>query len=66
MSLADYFTRKPVFDIFPLETDGVGLAATLHQARFSRPWNDGGATWVCCVCSASPVAMFSFFPWSKA
>jgi ribosomal-protein-alanine N-acetyltransferase len=41
MSLTDYFARKPVFDIFPLQTDDAGIAATLHHARFSRPWNDG-------------------------
>lgn len=41
MSFADYFGRKPVFDIFPLETDDAPLAAALHRARFSRPWNDG-------------------------
>lgn len=41
MSFVDYFTRKPAFDIFPLETDDAGLAAALHRGRFSRPWNDG-------------------------
>lgn len=41
MSLADYFTRKPAFDIFPLETADAGIAAALHRARFSQPWNDG-------------------------
>ena len=41
MSLTDYFTRKPAFDIFPLETDDVGIAAALHHARFAQPWNDG-------------------------
>ncbi|MBN9052709.1 GNAT family N-acetyltransferase [Shinella sp. PSBB067] len=41
MSLTDYFTRKPVFEIFPLETDDAGIAAALHRARFARPWNDG-------------------------
>ncbi|WP_411034631.1 GNAT family N-acetyltransferase [Shinella sp. BYT-45] len=41
MSLSGYFTRKPVFDIFPLETADAGMAAALHRARFSRPWNDG-------------------------
>ena len=41
MPLADYFTRKPVFDIFPLETEDAGIAASLHRARFPQPWNDG-------------------------
>jgi ribosomal-protein-alanine N-acetyltransferase len=41
MSLTDYFTRKPAFDIFPLETADAGIAATLHRARFPQPWNDG-------------------------
>ena len=41
MSLSDYFTRKPVFEIFPLETDDVGIAAMLHRLRFPQPWNDG-------------------------
>ncbi|HEV7246383.1 MAG TPA: GNAT family N-acetyltransferase [Shinella sp.] len=41
MALTDYFTRKPAFDIFPLETADAGLAAVLHRARFSQPWNDG-------------------------
>ena len=41
MSLTDYFTRKPAFDVFPLETADAGIAATLHRARFARPWNDG-------------------------
>ena len=41
MSLSDYFTRKPVFEIFPLETADAGLAAALHQLRFPQPWNDG-------------------------
>jgi ribosomal-protein-alanine N-acetyltransferase len=41
MSLTDYFTRKPTFDIFPLETTDAGIAATLHRARFPQPWNDG-------------------------
>ncbi len=40
MSLGDYFTRKPAFEIFPLETDDAGIAAALHHARFARPWND--------------------------
>ncbi|MCT7665154.1 GNAT family N-acetyltransferase [Shinella kummerowiae] len=41
MVLTDYFTRKPTFDIFPLETADAGMAAMLHRARFSQPWNDG-------------------------
>jgi len=41
MSLGDYFTRKPVFEIFPLETDDAGIAAALHRTRFPQPWNDG-------------------------
>ena len=41
MSLTDYFARKPVFDIFPLETEDAGIAASLHRALFSQPWNDG-------------------------
>ena len=41
MSLTDYFTRKPAFEIFPLETTDAGIAAALHRARFPRPWNDG-------------------------
>ena len=41
MSLTDYFTRKPTFGIFPLETADAGIAAVLHSARFPRPWNDG-------------------------
>ena len=41
MSLTDYFTRKPAFEIFPLETTDAAIAATLHRARFPQPWNDG-------------------------
>ncbi|MCO5155001.1 MULTISPECIES: GNAT family N-acetyltransferase [unclassified Shinella] len=41
MSLSDYFTRKPAFDIFPLETADASIAAALHRARFPQPWNDG-------------------------
>jgi len=41
LSLTDYFTRKPAFNIFPLETVDAGIAATLHRARFPQPWNDG-------------------------
>ena len=40
MSLSDYFTRKPAFEIFPLEKDDAGIAATLHQARFAKPWGE--------------------------
>jgi [ribosomal protein S18]-alanine N-acetyltransferase len=40
MSLTDYFTRKPAFDIFPLETADAGIAATLHGARFPQPWSE--------------------------
>ena len=40
MSLTDYFTRKPIFDIFPLEAADAGLAAMLHQARFPQPWDE--------------------------
>lgn len=41
MSLSDYFIRKPIFDIFPLETADAGIAAALHRGRFPKPWNDG-------------------------
>lgn len=41
MSLTDYFARKPVFDIFPLETTDAAIAAGLHRTRFTQPWNDG-------------------------
>jgi ribosomal-protein-alanine N-acetyltransferase len=41
MSLSDYFTRKPVFDIFTLKTADAGLAAALHRGRFSKAWSDG-------------------------
>jgi ribosomal-protein-alanine N-acetyltransferase len=41
MSLSDYFIRKPVFEIFPLEKDDVALAAAVHKLRFTQPWNDG-------------------------
>jgi ribosomal-protein-alanine N-acetyltransferase len=41
MSLTDYFTRKPAFEIFPLETADAGIAAALHRMRFPKPWNDG-------------------------
>lgn len=41
MALSDYFVRKPVFDVFPLEAEDIGLAAALHRARFPQPWNDG-------------------------
>lgn len=40
MSLSDYFTRKPAFEIFPLEKDDAAIAATLHRMRFARPWGD--------------------------
>ena len=40
MSFADYFTRKPAFEIFPLEADDVAMAATLHAARFPQPWSE--------------------------
>ena len=41
MAFGDYFSRKPEFDIFPLEVDDLQAAAALHRARFSRAWNDG-------------------------
>ena len=41
MALTDYFNRKAVFDILPLETADAGSAAALHRLRFSQPWNDG-------------------------
>ena len=41
MALNDYFNRKAVFDIFPLETADVGIAAGLHRLRFPQPLNDG-------------------------
>lgn len=41
MAFSAYFSRKPEFEVFSLEADDVGQAATLHRSRFVRPWNDG-------------------------
>ena len=41
MAFNDYFSRKPEFEVFPLEAEDVAPAAALHNSRFARPWNDG-------------------------
>ena len=40
MSFTDYFTRRPPFEIFPLDADDAGMAAALHAGRFSQPWSE--------------------------
>ncbi|WP_377291306.1 GNAT family N-acetyltransferase [Rhizobium sp. SG2393] len=41
MSLTDYFSRKPEFDIFAMEKIDCPPAAELHRQRFPAPWSDG-------------------------
>ncbi|SIQ70451.1 ribosomal-protein-alanine N-acetyltransferase [Rhizobium sp. RU20A] len=41
MSLVDYFTRKPEFDILAMEEADCQPAAVLHRQRFAAPWSDG-------------------------
>ncbi|WP_275787998.1 GNAT family N-acetyltransferase [Pararhizobium gei] len=41
MALTDYFTRKPEFEIVPLEPADLTKAAAIHAACFSSPWSDG-------------------------
>ncbi|MCF3639192.1 GNAT family N-acetyltransferase [Rhizobium sp. TRM95111] len=41
MALTDFFTRRPEFEIFPLEKADVAAAAAIHRSRFAKPWNDG-------------------------
>lgn len=41
MALTDYFSRKPEFDIFPLEAIDLAQAAAIHKLRFTHAWSDG-------------------------
>ncbi len=77
MSLVDYFTRKPEFDIVTMEEADCLPAADLHRQRFAAPWSDGDlhgllvqgpvfglvARQSNAVCGASPAASYWPAPW---